>query len=221
MVDLNLTKLSVLLRAAEAYASNDVSGICENALMLYPDSRYPFVLSADYSLPLHLFSPRLAAMLTRNEDELDAVGMWNLISARENIIRMVSATELKRTAAESLGKQLEDRYPDDKFYVKRKQMIGYMVKVVMECFGYLVHSSRTQVDTFREGADPEKRKSNYFKTATRYTAMRIEDRDALLIQIPDEKIRAAFVSITDLIHKGETAFQALYQIDELSYWDSL
>lgn len=223
MVDLNLTKLSVLLRVAEAYASDSISGISENAMKLYPWGSYPFVLSSEYPLPLHLFSPRLSSMLTKNEDQLDAIGMWNLITARENIIRMISATELERTAAESLGKQFEVRYPKDttEQVMKRKQMIGYMIKVVMECFGYLVYSSRMQVSTLRGDADPEKRKSNYFTTASRYAPFNPKDVKELAKQITDEKTRTIFKSITDLIISGRAEYQKLYKVNNLSYWNTL
>lgn len=223
MVDLNLTKLSVLLRVAEAYASNNISGIAENAKKLYPSGSYPFVLSPEYPLPLHLFSPRLTSMLTKDDDPLEAVGMWNLITARENIIRMLSASELERTAAESLGKQFEVLYPlkIDEQLMKRKQMIGYMIKVAMECFGYLVYSSRMQVSTLRDGADPEKRKSNYFTTASRYAPFSTKDAKELAKLITDDKTRKIFKSITDLIIIGRADYQMQYKINNLSYWDTL
>jgi len=88
MIDFKLTKLSVLVRAAESYASGNVSDISEIARKLYPTSGLPFVLSHEFPLPLHLFSPRLSVMLTKNDDHLDAIGMWNLITTRENIIRI-------------------------------------------------------------------------------------------------------------------------------------
>ncbi|MDY0151014.1 MAG: hypothetical protein RBS43_01930 [Candidatus Cloacimonas sp.] len=223
MIDLNLTKLSVLLRVAEAYASDNVSGVSEIAKSLYPSGRYPLVLSTEYPLPLHLFSPRLSSILAKNEDQLDAMGMWNLISARENIIRMISASELERTAAESLGKQFEVRYPPktDEQLMKRKQMIGYMIKVAMECFGYLVYSSRMQVSTFRDGADPEKRKTNYFTTASRYAPFSTNDAKKLAKLITDDKTRTIFKSITDLIISGRAEYQKLYKINNLSYWNTL
>ena len=223
MVDLSLTKLSVLLRVAEAYASDNISGISETATRLYPSGRYPFVLSTEYPLPLHLFSPRLNSMLTKDDDTLEAVGMWNLITARENIIRMISATELERTAAESLGKQFEVRYPREatEQVMKRKQMIGYMIKVVMECFGYTVYSSRMQVSTLRVDADPEKRKSNYFTTASRYAPFNTKDVKVLGEQITDEKTRTVFKSITNLIIKRQTDYHKLYNIGGLNYWDTL
>lgn len=222
MIDYKLSKLSVLARAAKAYAGNDLSEIEANARLLYPNGKYPFVISGQYPLPLHLFSPRLTAMLTRDEDHMDAMEMWKRITARENIIRMTSASHLERTAAESLGRQFESEYgiSGDPQNMKRKQMIGYMIKVVMECFGYLVYSSRMQVSTLRKGAEPEKRKSNYFTTATRYALMSYEDRDKLLALIDDED-KEAFESITTSILEQNTEYQKRYRINELSYWDSL
>lgn len=223
MIDLKLSKLSVLFRVSEAYAQENISSVETVARELYPAGNYPFVISADYPSPLHLFSPRLSAMLTKNEDQLDARAIWDRITARENIIRMISASELERTAAESLGKQFEALYPLDKdeFFMKRKQMMGYMIKVVMESFGFLVFNSRMQVTTVREGADPRKRKSNYFSTATRYAPMTSVERNAFLRLIEDEGTKTVFKSITDLILEGKTDYQKLYKVDGLSKWNSL
>ena len=224
MIDLKLTKLSVLVRAAEAYASNSISGILEIARQLYPTGRFPFVLSHEFPLPLHLFSPRLSVMLTKKEDQLDAIGMWNLITTRENIIRMVTATELERTAAESLGKKFEIDYKGDTsdLLMKRKQMIGYMIKVVMECFGYLVYSSRMQVSTIRgDVADNSKRKSNYFTTASRYAPINKADVKILSNQITDQNTRSVFKSIALLVIDGRTEYQKGYNIHGLTNWDSL
>jgi len=222
MIVLSLSRLSVLERAAKAYSEGAVKEIEINAQRLYPDGRYPFVVSPEYPLPLHLFSPRLSAMLTKDEDHLDAMAMWTRITARENIIRMITATDLERAAAESLGKQFERAYPivKDSDLMKRKQMIGYMIKVAMECFGYLVYSSRMLVNTRRGDEHDDKRKSNYFTTATRYALMSKKDRNALL-NLVDEENKAAFLSITDSILKRNTEYQLRYKIDDLSHWDSL
>ncbi len=222
MIVLNLSRLSVLERAAMAYSEGDLREIEISAQHLYPDGIYPFVVSPEFPLPLHLFSPRLAAMLTKDEDKLDAMDMWRRITARENIIRMITATDLERTAAESLGKQFEKAYPiaQDSNLMKRKQMIGYMIKVAMECFGYLVYSSRMLVNTRRGDERDDKRKSNYFTTATRYALMNKKDRNALLNLVAEEN-KAAFLSITDSILKRNTEFQLRYKIDYLSQWDLL
>lgn len=222
MIVLSLSRLSVLERAARAYSEGDLREIEINAQRLYPDGNYPFVVSPEFPFPLHLFSPRLTAMLTKDEDHLEAMAMWSRITARENNIRMFTATELERTAAESLGKQFEVIYKKDTDDVKmkRKQMIGYMIKVVMECFGYLVYSSRMLVNTRRGDDHDDKRKSNYFTTATRYALMSKKDRNALL-NLVDAENKAAFLSITDSILKRQTEYQLRYQIDELTDWDSL
>lgn len=222
MIVLNLSRLSVLERAAKAYSEDNLGEIEMNVRRLYPDGRYPFVVSPEFPFPLHLFSPRLSAMLIKDENHLEAMAMWMRITARENIIRMITATELERTAAESLGKQFEKAYPiaQDSNLVKRKQMIGYMIKVAMECFGYLVYSGRMLVNTRRGDEPNDKRKSNYFTTATRYALMSKKDRNVLLNLVAEEH-KAAFLSITDSILKRNTEYQLRYKIDDLSYWDSL
>ena len=221
---MSLQKLSVLERAAKAYAAGNESSVQKLAEQIYPESKYPMAVSESYPLPLHLFSPRLAAMLRRDEDHLDARKIWDWISCRENIIRMITATEIERTAAESLGKQLEVLYPkeeDGDLNTKRKQMIGYMIKVVMELFGYKVYRGRMQITTLREGADPKKRKSNYFYTASRYVIMDTKDRDLWLKEIEDPEQKAVFKKLIDLIIKGKTEYQKLYAIEALTGWDSI
>ena len=221
---MSLEKLSVLERAAKAYATGEESSTQELSEQIYPDGKYPMVVNEAYPLPLHLFSPRLAALLRRDEDHLDARKIWDLISSRENIIRMITATEIERTAAESLGKQLEVLYPKEKdgaLNTKRKQMIGYMIKVVMEIFGYKVYRNRMQITTLRKGADPEKRKSNYFYTASRYVKMDSKDRDEWLKEIDDPKLKAVFKELINLIIKEKTEYQQLYDIDGLANWDIL
>lgn len=220
MIDLNLTKLSVLHRAAVAYATDNVAEIARKAEELYPSGAYPFALSDGYPLPLHLFSPRLSAMLSRNDT--DAGAIWKLITARENIIRMLAATEIERTAAESLGRQLEESYPpqSDPSMIKRKQMIGYMIKVVMECFGHMVFTGRMQVSTTR-GDQIENRRSNYFTTASRYAPLSDRDARELSKQIEDPAIKESFKAITKLVLSGKTAYHRQYDVYGLTYWDTL
>lgn len=222
MKDFKLSKLSVLGRAAEAYASAELSEVKKRAEQLYLGKRYPFVISADYPYPLHLFSPRLSAMLADDSNYPDAQDTWEFISSRESIIKMISATEIRRAAAEILGPYFQKGYPpeDDGNLMMRKQMIGYMIKVVMECFGYITCPGRMQIDTTRRPNDPVRR-SNYFKSATRFTKMERTQRDALLAQIREPEVKRHFVSITDLILDGKTQYQQIYNIDGISKWESL
>jgi len=224
MIDLKLNKLSILHRAAEAYATDNITYFSEVATKLYPTGRFPFVPAQEYPLPLHLFSPRLLVMLTKEEDHLDAFDMWNRITTKENLIRMITASELERTAAESLGKQFELIYKTDTrdLLTKRKQMIGYMIKVAMECFGYMVFSSRMQVSTVRgDVADNSKRKSNYFTTASRYAPINKADLRVLSKQIENPNVRSTFDAITKLIINGETEYQRAYKLQALTSWELL
>ncbi len=221
--DLKIDKLSVIGRAAEAYATGDLTMVKQRAEQLYLGKRYPFVISAEYPYPLHLFSPRLTTMLLGDADYPDAQEVWQVITARESIIKMISMTNINRTAAEILGPQFQDIYPHESNDVKkrRKQMIGYMIKIVMESFGYIVSRGRMQIDTNRPGAESSNRRTNYFKSATRYTKMTISDRDALLDQIKNDDVKRHFKAITDLIIEGRTEYQKTYRINELTNWDSL
>lgn len=220
--DLKLDKLSVIGRAAEAYAIGDLSEVKQRAERLYLGKRFPFVISREYPYPLHLFSPRLSAMLEGVASYPDAQDVWQVITARENIIRMISITSIKRTAAEILGPQFQEIYPQDSIDVKRprKQMIGYMIKIVMECFGFTTSRGRMQIDTTR-GPDDSARRANYFKSATRYAKMTIDERDVLLEQIGNADVKRHFQAITDLIIAGQTEYQKVYNIDGLTNWESL
>lgn len=211
-------------RAAEAYAHGDVTDLMQKAELIYPGGKLPFQISDAFPCPLHLFSPRLTAMLQEGGKSSEAPELWRIITARENIIRMTSATELGRTAAEALGSQFADMYDgvaDRDAIIRRKQMIGYMIKIVMECFGYIVRNNRMQIDTFREGADRSKRRTNFFSTATRYERLTSDARNALKEQIADSKAADRFQEITDLILTGRTKYQIAYEIDRLSSWDTL
>ena len=221
--DIKLDKLSVIGRAAEAYARGDLSDIKQRADRLYLGKRYPFVITADYPYPLHLFSPRLSTMLGGDACYPDAQKTWELITARENIIRMITVTDLNRTAAESLGPRFEEDYPldQDKYSQARKQMVGYMIKVVMESFGYITSGSRMQIDTNRGVDKSDNRRTNYFKSATRYTRMTTVERNVLLEQIGNGEVKRHFQAITDLIIAGQTEYQKVYNIDGLTNWESL
>lgn len=221
MNDLKLDKLSVIGRTAEAYATNDLSEVKQRAEQLYLGKRYPFVISADYPYPLHLFSPRLSAMLEGVANYPDAQEIWALITARENIIKMISVTEIKRTAAEILGPLFQNKYSDnDDRVIPRKQMIGYMIKIVMECFGYITSRGRMQIDTTR-GPGDSTRRFNYFKSATRYAKMTRDERNVLLEQIGNADVKKHFLAITDLIIDGQAEYQKVYNILGLTNWDSL
>jgi len=219
--DLKLDKLSVIGRAAEAYATGDLSEVKQRAERLYLGKRFPFVISREYPYPLHLFSPRLSAMLEGVASYPDAQKIWELITARENIIKMISVTEIKRTSAEILGPLFQSLYSDnDVRVIPRKQMIGYMIKIVMECFGYTTSHGRMQIDTTR-GPDDSIRRANYFKSATRYSIMTSTKQNDLLSQIENVDVKTHFLAITDRILAGQTEYQKAYNIYSLTNWDSL
>ena len=220
--DLKLDKLSVIGRAAEAYATGDLSEVKQRAERLYLGKRFPFVISREYPYPLHLFSLRLSAMLEGVAKYPDAQEAWELITARENIIKMISVTEIKRTSAEILGPLFQNLYSDnDVRVIPRKQMIGYMIKIVMECFGYTTSHGRMQIDTNRGVDKSDNRRTNYFKSATRYSKMTTVERNVLLEQIGNGEVKRHFQAITDLIIAGQTEYQKVYNIDGLTNWESL
>ena len=135
------------------------------------------MISPDYPYPLHLFSPRLSAMLEGVTKYPDAEETWELITARENIIKMTAVTEIKRTAAEIMGPLFEEKCSQSGNIIARKQMIGYMIKIVMECFGYITSQGRMQIDTSGGNENPIRR-TNFLKSATRYAKMTADERNS-------------------------------------------
>lgn len=87
--------------------------------------------------------------------------IWTFLNEPENIIRMETATYLSRPAVEPLSPYLLDRFSDAVRKDRLKQMIGHMVRQLLESRGYRV--DRNNVRITRDG--------NMFASATRYLPM--------------------------------------------------
>lgn len=87
--------------------------------------------------------------------------IWTFLNEPENIIRMETATYLSRPAVEPLSPYLLDRFGDAVRQDRLKQMIGHMVRQLLENRGYRV--DRNNVRITRDG--------NMFASATRYLSV--------------------------------------------------
>lgn len=75
--------------------------------------------------------------------------LWQFLNRKDNIIRMETATELNRTAAESVSKILLDEFGDDVKVNRVKQMIGHMIRQIMESRGYQMGTQNVKVSIQR------------------------------------------------------------------------
>ncbi|MDD2229791.1 MAG: hypothetical protein PHY48_10310 [Candidatus Cloacimonetes bacterium] len=218
------SQLSVIMRAAEAYAEGDDNGLINSAIAsMYADGNVSFIISAAYPIPLHLFSPRLRSFLLEDKDKLGATDIWNIISSRDSIIKMITATEMDRTAAESLSSMLHKHFPLDannELNMKRKQMIGYMVKIVMELFGYGVYQQRMQISLTNQYKN-EERVKNYFATASRYKKIGAQDIENYVAEIENRKTKEVVSDILTMIKDEKTDYQKYYSLNRLETWDKL
>jgi hypothetical protein len=94
--------------------------------------------------------------------------IWKFLNREDNVIRMETATFLVRTAAEPLSPYLLAKFGDDIRAPRLKQMIGHMIRQIMESRGYHVDRNNVRITTT----------DNMFTSATRYMAgAQIESRE--------------------------------------------
>ncbi len=75
--------------------------------------------------------------------------LWEFLNRDDNVIRMETATDLGRTAAEAISKKLLEEFGDDVKVNRVKQMIGHMIRQVMEHRGFQINSQNVKVDDKR------------------------------------------------------------------------
>ena len=85
--------------------------------------------------------------------------IWEFLNSRENVVRMETATYLFRPAVEPLSPMLFDRFGAHVKIDRIKQMIGHMVRQIMEARGYRIDRNDVRIT----------RENNIFTRATRYT----------------------------------------------------
>lgn len=215
--------LSVINLAAELYAKSakgiqaeESDLIVALAKTIYPKGEPPFVINEQYPLPLHLLSQRMRNVL--EENVLDSRRLWDFLSSRENIIRMITATEIGRPAAEAMSYRLAAFYAgkpkEFTQLVLFKQIIGYMIKIIMEMFGCAVEQKRVKTSShFNPDTQKELR---YFTTASRYRKMSESEIRKLINNITDSEERKIFEQLINLIMSGETQYQKQYALDKLT-----
>ena len=65
-------------------------------------------------------------------------GLWAFLNEHDNIIRMETATYLERPAVEPLSPSLLQRFGDEVRQDRVKQMIGRMVRQILEVHGFRI-----------------------------------------------------------------------------------
>jgi hypothetical protein len=88
--------------------------------------------------------------------------IWAFLNAPESVVRMETATYLSRPAVEPLSPVLLDKFGETIREDRMKQMIGHMVRQVMEARGYVLDRSNVRITT----------PGNMFASATRYKTAR-------------------------------------------------
>jgi uncharacterized membrane protein YheB (UPF0754 family) len=64
--------------------------------------------------------------------------LWDFLNEHDNKIRMETATELKKPAVRALTNHLLKRFGEQVKEMRVKQMIGHMVKQIMDAKGFEV-----------------------------------------------------------------------------------
>ncbi len=73
--------------------------------------------------------------------------LWAFLNDRDNILRMETASELRRPAVEPLAPRLVERFGDDVRAHRVKQMIGHMTRQVMRRRGFALDRQGVRVRT--------------------------------------------------------------------------
>ena len=71
--------------------------------------------------------------------------IWKFLNEHDNIIRMITASDLQRPAVEPLSEVLLDRFGKNIKQDRIKQMIGHMVRQIMESLNYELASGNIKV----------------------------------------------------------------------------
>ncbi len=90
------------------------------------------------------------------------VRLWRFLTSPDILLRMDTATYLRRPACEAIQDELTNKFEefregDNSKLTRYKQMCGHMVRQIMEQRGYVLDSQRIPL-----------RVGNLFRTATRY-----------------------------------------------------
>lgn len=72
-------------------------------------------------------------------------GLWVFLNERDNVIRMETASDLRRPAVAAVAGRLLATFGDGVRVPRVKRMIGHMVRQVMERHGYVMDSQNVRV----------------------------------------------------------------------------
>ena len=75
--------------------------------------------------------------------------LWAFLNTHDNVVRMETAVELGKTPAEALAKALVENFDDDVRVDRVKQMIGHMIRQVMENHGFQLSTQNRKVGNSR------------------------------------------------------------------------
>ncbi len=73
--------------------------------------------------------------------------LWGFLNERDNVLRMETASELRRPAVEALATRLVGRFGERVREGRVKQMIGHMTRQVMEARGFAIDAQGVRVRT--------------------------------------------------------------------------
>ncbi|MBK7105545.1 MAG: hypothetical protein IPH62_09700 [Ignavibacteriae bacterium] len=71
--------------------------------------------------------------------------LWGFLNEHDNIIRMITASDLQRPAVEPLSEVLLSRFGKKIKDDRTKQMIGHMVRQIMEAYHYYYVSNNIKI----------------------------------------------------------------------------
>lgn len=94
-------------------------------------------------------------------EQRNGTEIWSFLNRDENIVRMETATYLERPAAEALSPHLLSEFGPAIKEDRLKQMVGHMIRQVLEHRGYRVDRNNVRIN----------RDDNIFASATRYSLM--------------------------------------------------
>lgn len=85
--------------------------------------------------------------------------LWTYLTQADTRLMMKTASKLRRPAVEAIAEDLLKEFGDDIRVDRTKQMIGHMVRQIMESEGYFLNASNVSV-----------RVGKLFNKASRYAA---------------------------------------------------
>jgi hypothetical protein len=104
--------------------------------------------------------------------------LWALLSSQENIVRLETAVAMRRPAVEGISDTLVSEFGSEINHPGVKQVIGHMVKQIMDALGYEVDRPRVRT------------RSGFFSTGMRFRSKLPSGPDGFNRWL-DEQVRSA------------------------------